>query len=106
MEYVTAKNAPVDDLQVYFCPNGTAEAAGTLSVAGIKSKVVAQGTLDLSGEKPRIQIDEIRAGNLPSAVAKPAIELVLNTGNLRTLDLGAPIKSITYSDGRVTITSR
>ncbi len=84
----------VDDLQVYFCPSGVAEASGKIKVAGLKSKVVV----------PRIQIDEVRAGNLPSFIAKPAVDAILNTGNFRTLDLNEKLISIQYTDGKATIT--
>jgi len=94
----------VDDLQVYFCPSGVAEASGKIKVAGLKSKVVVRGTLDLSGAKPKIQIDEVRAGNLPSSIAKPAVDAILNTGNFRTLDLNEKLISIQYTDGKATIT--
>ena len=70
---------------------------------GIKSKVVVRGTLDLSGSKPQIQIDSVRAGNLPSSVAKPAVDLILNTGNLRTLDLDEHLISIQFTDGTATV---
>jgi hypothetical protein len=99
VEYVEEKDAPVEELQVYFCPGGYAEASGRISVLGAKTKVVVRGTLDLSGSSPRIQIDSVRAGNLPSFIAKPAVDLVLNTGDLRTLDLDEHLTGIQFSDG-------
>ncbi|MPZ47925.1 MAG: hypothetical protein GEU75_01175 [Dehalococcoidia bacterium] len=104
VEYIEEKDVPVEDLQVYFCPDGTAEASGKIVVAGLKGKIVVRGTLDLGGDKPGIQIDEIQAGNLPSALAKPAIDLILNTGNFRTLDLDVRLTSIEYGDGAATVT--
>jgi hypothetical protein len=103
VEYVEEKDVPVDELQVYFCPDGTAEAAGKVSIAGLKSKVVVAGTLDLSGKEPRIQIDSLRAGSLPSAVAKPVIDLILNTGDFRTLRVGVKLLSIRFADGSATV---
>src|SRR3972149_2889968 len=67
------KDVPVDRLQVYFCPDGSAEASGEIDVAGLSAKVVVKGTLDLSGDKPRIEIESVRAGSLPRAVAQPAV---------------------------------
>ena len=75
-----------------------------LSVLGRKATVVISGTLDLSGELPRIQVDSIRAGNLPSAAAVPVVNLVLNSGHFRTLDLDQPLRSITFVDGTATVT--
>jgi hypothetical protein len=103
VEYVDDKGAPVDELQVYFCPAGYGEASGKISVLGLKTRVVVRGTLDLSGSKPQIQIDSVRAGNLPSFIAKPAVDVILNTGDLRTLDLKEHLTSIQFSDGAATV---
>ncbi len=105
VEYVGEKNVSVEELQVYFCPDGTAEASGKIEVLGMKAKVVLRGTLDISGDRPRIQIHGARAGNLPAAIAKPAVDLILDTDNLRALNIKEPIGSITYSDGRTRIRS-
>jgi hypothetical protein len=106
VEYINEKDVPVDELQVYFCPAGYAEGSGKVSILGLKSKVVVRGTLDLSGPQPRIQIDEVRAGSLPSSIAKPVVDTILDTGNFRTLNLREPIATIRYADGTVTVTSR
>ncbi len=99
VEYVKEKDAPVTDLQVYFCPDGHAEAAGKVSFLGRDIKIVVSGTLDLSGAKPEIQIDSVRAGNLPGGIGTRAVDLVLNTGDLKTLNLDEHLTSITYTDG-------
>jgi hypothetical protein len=106
VEYIDQKDVPVDGLQVYFCGEGYAEASGEVSILGLKSKVVVRGTLDLTGDQPRIQIDEVNAGNLPSAVAKPVIDAILDTGNFRTLDIDEPIGRLTYTEGSVTVSAR
>jgi hypothetical protein len=103
VDYIEEKDAPVEELQVYFCPGGYAEASGKISILGAKTKVVVRGTLDLSGSQPEIQIDSVRAGNLPSVIAKPAVDVVLNTGNLRTLDLKEHLTSIQFTDGAATV---
>jgi hypothetical protein len=104
VEYIEEKDVPVEDLQVYFCPAGYGEASGKIKVLGLTTKVVVRGTLDLSGDKPRIQIDSVRAGNLPSAVAKPAVDLILDTGNFRTLDIDEHLLRIEYGDGIARVT--
>jgi hypothetical protein len=103
VEYVDEKDAPVEDLQVYFCPGGYAEASGKVKAVGISAKVIVRGTLDLSGDQPQIQVDEIRAGNLPSAVAKPAVNFVLDRADFKTLDLDEHLTSISYADGTATV---
>ena len=74
-----------------------------IDVAGLSTKIVVKGTLDLSGAKPRIEIESVRAGSLPSAVAKPAVDLILDTGNVRTLDLDVNLTAIEFSDGQATL---
>ena len=101
--YLDEKDVPVDRLQVYFCPDGSAEASGEIDMAGVSAKVVVKGTLDLSGDEPRIEIESVRAGSLPSAVAKPAVDLILDTGNVRTLDLDVNLTAIEFSDGQATL---
>jgi len=104
VEHLDEKDVPVDDLQVYFCPDGYAEASGKIDAAGLKAKVIVRGTLDLSGDKPRIEIDSVRAGNLPSFVAKPAVDVILDTGNFRTLDVDVNLTTIEFTDGTARVT--
>src|SRR3989304_3918379 len=70
--FLDGGDVPVDELQVCFCPDGSAEASGKIDVAGLSAKIVVKGTLDLSGDKPRIEIESVRAGSLPSAAPNPA----------------------------------
>jgi hypothetical protein len=104
VDYVNEKDAPVEELQVYFCQQGYAEASGKVKIMGLKSKVVVRGTLDLSGPQPEIVIQSVRAGNLPSAAAKPVVNAILNAGNLKTLDINERITQLTYSDAQVAVT--
>jgi hypothetical protein len=104
VDYVNEKGAPVEDLQVYFCPQGYAEASGKVKVLGMKSKVVVRGTLDLSGPQPQIDIQSVRAGNLPSAAARPVVNAILNAGNFKTLDINERITQLQYTDGGVAVT--
>ena len=76
--YLDEKDVPVDRLQVYFCPDGSAEASGEIDVAGLSAKVVVKG-------------------------AKPAVDLILDTGNVRTLDLDVNLTAIEFSDGQATL---
>jgi hypothetical protein len=78
---------------------------GEIDVAGLKSKVVVEGTLDLSGSDPTIQIDEIRAGNLPNSVAKPAVDFLMDRGDFRTLRLRENLIVLVFTDGVATVTA-
>ena len=104
IDYINEKDAPVEELQVYFCPQGYAEASGKVKVLGLKTKVVVRGTLDLSGPQPVIDIQSVRAGNLPSAAARPVVNAILNVGNLKTLDIDERITQLVYTDGQVAVT--
>jgi len=103
IEYIDEKDLPVEDLQVYFCPDGHAEAAGRIKIAGVDSDVVAEGTLDLSGDRPRIRVDRVRVGNLPSAVGTRAVNFILDRGDARTPDLKPRITAVGYGDGTATL---
>jgi len=103
VKYVDDKDVPVEELQVHFCPDGVAEATGKIDVAGISTKVVVSGTLDLSGDQPRIEIDTVKAGNLPSFIAKPVVNLIISTGDFRTLDLDENLTNVQFSDAIVVV---
>jgi hypothetical protein len=105
VEFFDENSVPVEDLQVYFCPGGTAEATGSLKILGLTSNVVVEGTLDLSSNEPRVQLNSVRAGNLPSFIARPAVEAVLNAAGVRDLDIGVRLTSVQYSDGTVGVQS-
>jgi hypothetical protein len=105
VQYLDEHDVPVEGLQIYFCPDGHAEAVGEIDVAGLKSKVVVEGTLDLSGSDPTIQIDEIRAGNLPNSVAKPAVDFLMDRGDFRTLRLRENLIVLVFTDGVATVTA-
>ncbi|MCZ7578211.1 MAG: hypothetical protein M5U18_14575 [Dehalococcoidia bacterium] len=70
--YVEERDVPIKDLQIYFCPDGTAEAKGKVNVLGRDVSVLARGTLDVSGGQNRIVVDELKAGNLPPGSAQPS----------------------------------
>ena len=44
VDFVNEKGAPVEDLQVYFCPQGARGGIGQVKILGLKSKVVVRGT--------------------------------------------------------------
>ena len=106
VDWVEQKNAPIDDLQVYFCPQGYAEATGKVSILGLKSKVVVRGTVDFSGPQPEVVILSVRAGRLPSSVAKPIVERVIDAANVRTVDIDEHVTSVEFAPdgGKVTVT--
>src|SRR5207248_2957424 len=86
-DYLAAMDLPVEGLQVHFCPDATAEAKGHLGISRFGSNIVVKGTVDAGGPRAAIHIDEVKAGNLPSAVAKPLLEAYLEKRDLKTLDL-------------------
>ena len=106
VEWIDEKDAPVEDLQVYLCPSGYGEATGTVSYLGQDIKVLARGTLDLSGDKARIEVKSVEAGNLPSAVGTRIINTILNTNDLKTLTFSVKPDTITIVDQSVTLTKK
>jgi hypothetical protein len=93
----------VDSVQVHFCSDGMAEASGTVKLLGLRTKVVARGTLDPSGTRPRIRISSIRAGNLPSAVARPVVERILDSSGVLMPSFKEHLTAVQIDDGSATI---
>jgi hypothetical protein len=106
VEYIDEKDAPVEDLQVYFCPDGTAQATGKVKALGLSANVVVSGTLDLSGEDPRIVVDSVKAGNLPGFLGTRVVNTVLDQGDLREFEFSVRLTSISYGDTEVTLGGR
>ena len=88
--------------QVYFCEDGYAEATGTFVGGGPNVDLLVRGTLDLSGDLPRIEIDKIRGGNLPGFLPVGALVNAIDD-EAKTLDISVNLAGITYEDGVVTI---
>jgi hypothetical protein len=105
VDYLDEKDVPMSDLQVYFCPQGYAEATGTISGPGRDINVLVRGTLDLSGAKPRIHVMEVQAGNLPGFIATRLVNQVLDRSDVKTLNLSVPLRSLAITDGSATLTS-
>jgi hypothetical protein len=97
--YLDERDVPIKDLQVYFCPDGKAEAKGKVNVLGRDVSVLARGHLDVSGGQNRIVIDELKAGNLPPWISTAVVNQVIDRNNVRDLPLGITLTSSVSSDG-------
>jgi hypothetical protein len=106
VEYVEEKDLPLKDLQVHFCPDGLGEASGTINTPGPDIHVIMRGTLDLSGEKPRIDVKEIKAGNLPNLFGGTdwIINNIVKKSNADILDVKPHLLSLDIEDGSATLT--
>ena len=106
VEYINEKDLPLKDLQVHFCPDGLGEATGTINTPGPDIHVVLRGTLDLSGAKPRIDVREIKAGNLPNLFGGTdwIVNNVVKKSNADILDLKPHLTSIVIEDKSATLT--
>ena len=106
VEYIDEKDLPLEDLQVHFCPDGLGEATGTINSPGPDIHVLMRGTLDLSGSKPRIDVREIKAGNLPGLFGGTEwiINNIVKKSNADILDVKPHLTSLTIEDGSATLT--
>ena len=106
VEYIDEKDLPLEDLQVHFCPDGLGEALGTINTPGPDIHVVMRGTLDLSGEKPRIDVREIKAGNLPGLFGGTdwIVNNIVKKSNADILDVEPHLLSLEIEDGSATLT--
>jgi hypothetical protein len=104
VEYIDEKNIPLEDLQVHFCEDGLGEALGTINTPGPDIKVLLRGTLDLSGDKPQIDVQTIKAGNFPGFGTTWIITNIIKRGDADILDLEPNLISLEISDGSATLT--
>lgn len=103
-QYVSERDVPLRNLQVYFCADGRAEAKGVTSYAGRDVNIVLRGHLDVAGGRNRIVLDSARAGNLPAAVGTRLATVILDRNGARNLPLGITIASSVSTDGLHTLT--
>ena len=102
--YLDERDVPIKDLQVYFCPDGKAEAKGKVNVLSRDVSVLIRGTLDVSGGQNRIIVDELKAGNLPPWIGTAIVNQVIDRNSVRDLPLGVTLSSSVSSDGVHTLT--
>jgi hypothetical protein len=74
--YIDEHNAPFDDVLVCV-HDGFGEASGTLSLLWFDAKIKVRGNVDLSGDHPNAEIDELEIGNVPDWLGG-GIERALN----------------------------
>ena len=64
--------------------------------------LLVRGTLDISGDRPKVEIESVQAGNLPGFV--PLEEFLASFDDeARTLNLGVNLTSVAFSEERVTL---
>jgi len=104
--YLDSRDVPVDDLRVYFCPDGTAEATGRISTGflGLHSNVLVKGTLETDGPTNRLDIDEVHVGQFPDFLASRVYDLLVDEDDIRNLPLVHNIDDIQYLDGEAIVT--
>ena len=100
IEYVNREGFPLEDLQVFFCSQGDAEATAIWVGGGPALDLLARGTLDISGDASKLNIQSVQVGNFPVAMGEPPFL----DEEAKTLDLGVRLTSVTFSDQRVTLT--
>jgi hypothetical protein len=102
-DHLRDKDVPVEDLTILFCPDGTTEAFGKVTLAGLSSDVLVKGVLDTDRSQPQVQIQSIKAGNLPSFVSERLLNLVWEGEEARTIPLSISIYSMDVSDGEAVV---
>ena len=102
VEFLDDEGIDIENLQVYFCPEGYAEATATFVGGGPNIDLLVRGTLDLSGDLPRIDIDKIQGGNLPGFLPLGALVDSIDD-EAKSLNISVNLTSIRFSDGAVSI---
>lgn len=102
-DHLRDKDVPIEDLQVVFCPDGTTEAFGKATIAGLSSDVLVKGVLDTERDRPRVEIEAIEAGKLPSFVAERLLSMVWDSEEARTIPIDLSVYSMEVSDGEAVV---
>ncbi len=103
--FVRDEGLPAANVQVYFCPQGYAEATAEYVGGGPSINLLARGTLSTTGNTAQIDIQSIRGGNMPSFI--PVANLATRfTEAYQQLNLDITITSVTITDGQVRIEGR
>jgi hypothetical protein len=102
-EHLRDKDVPVADMRIVFCPDGSTEAFGKVTVAGLDSDVLVKGRLDVDGEQPRVHIDSIKAGSLPNFVARGLLDMLWEGEEARTLPVELSILSMQVNSGEAIV---
>lgn len=103
VQYLDEKDVPIKDLQVYFCPDGKAEAKGFVTILGRDINILLRGSLDVSGGQNTIVVDSVEAGNLPPFIGTTIVNQVIDRNNVRDLPLGVTLTSSVSEDGTHTL---
>ncbi|MGD9935273.1 MAG: hypothetical protein AB7T37_16375, partial [Dehalococcoidia bacterium] len=106
VQYLNEKDIPLSNTQVYFCPSGRGQVKGVVNALGRDINILLEGHVDTTQNPPVIVVDEIKAGNLPSAVAKQIVGDRLDRNDVKTLNFGVPISAVSFVDGQVTVESQ
>jgi hypothetical protein len=101
--YLENRRVKADDVQVHFCPDGTAEASGKVAARGLTAHVLVKGRLAVGGAAPAIEVYSVRAGSLPDAIARRLIDPALSRARLQELGLPGHIEGVDYHDASITI---
>ena len=101
--YLKDEGVDVANLQVFFCPNGVAQATGTYSGAGPSIDFLAEGTLDLSGTQPKIDVTSLKTGRMPDWLPL-AKAITAFSEDARKLNLKIRLTNIQFTGGQVDIT--
>ena len=100
IEYLNQEGVPLENLQVFFCGQGFADATATFVGGGPGVDLLARGTLDISGDRPKIEIESVQAGNLPGFVPLEGFLAALDD-EARTLNLGVNLTGVLFSEEQV-----
>ncbi len=102
LSFLLEEGIEIENLQVFLCPDGYAEATATFAGGGPNIDFLARGTLDLSGDLPRIDIDKVLVGNLPNFLRLGGLVDSIDD-DAKTLDIGFSLTAIGFTDGEVTL---
>ncbi|MDO8615801.1 MAG: hypothetical protein Q7T33_08720 [Dehalococcoidia bacterium] len=112
-QYLAERDAPLQDIVICF-HDGQAEARARAEVPTLAdvpllgglfdTNVRLVGSIDLSGEHPRLKIEQLEAGNLPGFLEDAVRDEVEDAVNSRLTDLQVDLSySVTFREGEAEV---
>ena len=102
IEYVNREGLPLENLQIFICGQVYADATATFVGGGPALDLLARGTLDISGDAPKVNIQSVQVGNLPDFLPLGEVVIFMDE-EAKTLHQGVNLTSVTFSDRNVTL---
>ena len=100
--WIEEEDLPIKDLKVYLCP-GEGQASGNIDIGPATIDALVGGNLDLSGPKPRINIETARVGSVPGWLTGWVVDRIESVAKLDEIDINPGITRVDIEENQATL---